>query len=161
MTDNNADNNAETNPQDSSMSSWHLKYLEEEAQRTSDAKTIVRKFVEDMKAAGATGTATLSFNGYGDSGDFESAEMTDEQKEIMQKLNYIFDYDRDKYVDGKWVNESKNLVFLLPHLAQLVPFDWVNNEGGYGEYTFNFDTAEVGLSSHLRVESTEDFDDTF
>jgi hypothetical protein len=143
------------------MTEWYIKYKKEEEEREISAKQIVRKFVEDMKAAGATGKASISFSGSGDSGDFDREEITDEQKVIMEKLQYYFEYQPSKWVDGKYVYEQPDRKCLLHYLADLVSFDWVNNEGGYGEYTFDFDSAEVRLESHMRVERTEDFEDSF
>jgi hypothetical protein len=89
------------------------------------------------------------------------ADMTPEQQEIMDKLNYRFAYHRNRYVDGQAIRDDDDFIALLPHLANLIPFDWVNNEGGYGTYTFDFDNGTVHLDSHENVQSTNDYEDDF
>lgn len=141
------------------------KWLAEENKRKDSQKAILKKFLADMKDAGATGTIEVAFDGYGDSGECEEPSLTDEQQAIMAKLGYAFVYE-----EGRTWNPEKNdweadtndtLVRLLSCVSDVIPFDWYNNDGGYGTVRLNIDTGMVYVDGEIRVSATEACDEEF
>ena len=120
-------------------------------------KSLLKQFVTEMKEAGAIGSIKVSFNGHGDSGDVEKPELTPEQKAIVEKLGYEFEYGGGwRYVDGKYVEIAPDIKkTLLSIISKAIPFDYVNNEGGYGSVYLDIDATTVRIEGYERIEIVE------
>ena len=126
-------------------------------------KSLLKQFVTEMKEAGAIGSIEVSFSGSGDSGDVEKPDLTPEQKAIVEKLGYEFEYGGGwRYVDGKYVETAPDIKkTLLSIISEAIPFDYVNNEGGYGSVYLDIDATTVRIEGYQRIESYENMNDEF
>lgn len=156
------DNTSETNePQPYKFD--YEKYRLEEQKRQDDNKAYLKAFLAELKQAGGTGVIVISFNGYGDSGDCEMDSIDDNNKQLVEKLGYAFEYG-GSYFGGEEKNEEltpeqirkRSLMSLI---SEAIPFDWYNNEGGYGTVALNIDACTIYVDGEIRVESTEHFEE--
>lgn len=126
-------------------------------------KKLLKRFLADMKEAGATGVITVSFSGHGDEGNLDRPTLTVEQKAAVAKLNYAFEYGSGwEYVDGKYVeivNGAKKT--LLSAISTVIPFDWQNNEGGRGIVYLDIDNNTVRVEGKAYITSYNSVNDEF
>lgn len=91
----------------------------------------------------------MEFSGGGDSGDINYIDLRDSTETSIE----IDESQRNSIMhpseDG----------FLYKFLDQHVTCDWVNNDGGGGEVTFNLETGEVKVVSHYFEQVQTEHDD--
>ena len=92
----------------------------------------VRKFVRDGHAYGVRGQIIVTYNGSGDSGDF-CFEEADPDAETWLKISGV---STDKY-------SPRSLLEMAATAVCVEHEGWENNDGGYGEVTFDFTTQEI------------------
>lgn len=166
MSDENTNENTSENTNEKTLSFDWQKWLAEENARKDENKTILKKFVVAMKEAGATGTIEVSYDGYGDSGDVTEPDLTDKQAEIAEKLGYQFSYSGETRIydsaTGESITTNKDeFVPLLTIISDVIPHDWVNNDGGFGVVYLNLDDATVLIDGNIRIQSTESVEESF
>jgi hypothetical protein len=77
----------------------------------------------------------VEFSGGGDSGDINDYFLEDsDHADIKFATNFPVAPDRDDFLHS----------FINTH----VPCDWVNNDGGGGQLSFDLETGEVEVDSH-------------
>ena len=91
-------------------------------------------FVDLMKKLGIA-TVRASFNGSGDSGEIYDTSFVKEDDTLVEP---------DKDVDNWWVG----------YVSESIPFDWYNNEGGWGEVTLNVSEGKMDIDGHQRYEAS-------
>ena len=159
----NANNNNNNDNETLAFSFDYAKYRLEEQKRQDDDTAYLKAFLAELKQAGGSGVIVVSYNGYGDSGDCELEEISDANKQLMENLGYAFEYGGGYFRQSE--DERKELTpeqirkqSLLSMVSQSIPYDWYNNEGGYGTVTLNIDACTIFVNGEIRVESTEHFE---
>jgi hypothetical protein len=93
-------------------------------------------------------SAIIEFNGSGDSGDYEEADLYAAGGEEDRLLSERIDNAEGQYVlNPERTDEHDVLSDLVRQLAEQwvedTDVDWYNNDGGGGKVEFNFRTGEV------------------
>jgi len=110
-------------------------------------------------AGAGVATVTVSFDGYGDSGQIESIEARDAAKTSVplpdQTISIV------AIVWGQSAPETRpmTLTEAIEHLVYDALSEthggWELNEGAYGEFVFDVPTQEIRLDYHERMTVTE------
>jgi len=116
-------------------------------------------------AGAGIATVTVSFDGYGDSGQIESFEARDAANTNLplpdQTISIV------AIVWGQSAPESREMTLTeaIEHLVYDALSEthpgWELNEGAYGEFVFDVDTQEIRLDYHERMTVTEFSSHTF
>lgn len=142
------------------------KWMAEENLRKEDNKSKLKTYVLAMKDAGATGVIEVTFDGYGDSGEVTPPDLSAEQNEITHKLGYKFDYPETtrtyNIATQSWETIGTcDYIPLLGIISDVIPFDWYNNDGGFGTVYLDIDAGTVHIDGNIRIQSTESVEDSF
>lgn len=110
-----------------------------------------------LVAAGIT-HVIVSFDGYGDSGQVESieAKAAEAEKELPQTQVALrgVDYETEGFTTTELVL-SEAIEHLVYDCLRRTHCGWENNEGAYGEVTFDVAEGTVTLDYNERYESSE------
>lgn len=113
--------------------------------------------LQALAAAGIT-HVIVSFDGYGDSGQVESIEAKagDVEKELPQTQVALrgVDYETESFTTTELVL-SEAIEHLVYDCLRQTHCGWENNEGAYGEVTFDVAEGTVTLDYNERYESSE------
>lgn len=104
-----------------------------------DAAKIRGKKVRAM-LHGHVAKLVIDYDGQGDSGQVEDVTAFDIHNKKVE-------------IPDKFADEVKEFAYDKLNDA---PFDWCNNEGGYGQLTIFMLTGKIMCESHQRIEITED-----
>lgn len=126
-----------------------------------DDKEFLRYFLAEMQKAGATGMIRVDFDGYGDSGDVHAPELSDDQKAALEKTKFAFKYGLMR-IDP----ETKTMIYagdgmatLLGRVRDVINYDWINGEGGFGHVELDIDNQKIRVFCSLRETITNDYED--
>jgi len=135
-----------------------------EAERLRDELAIINRqaLFAALSAAGIT-SVTVEFNGYGDEGHIESAQYFIEESETTPTIDQLM-FVRD-IVDGTAQSEPTTLedAFdeLLYHLLSKHYGGWQDNEGSYGEFTFDIPARTIDLDIGMRFVDSDHYQHKF
>lgn len=121
---------------------WYEKYMKQRENAENNAADSLRELATRLKPFGVK-TLTANYNGYGDSGDFESIDVTPENLNLPDILGAI-NTTEDSLKDLLW---------------PLLPGGWEINEGSYGEIVLDIDTGKIRRTHNERIQeinTTED-----
>lgn len=126
--------------------------------KNENIKPYVKTMLQMIKDGGGK-EIRVSFDGSGDSGSVESAEIWDGNK----NLNMLFSVDyletsSSWSKDTGWVKTEsvkrmpvkEALESLCYELLENTGIDWYNNDGGYGELCITLDPVEIKLEVNTR-----------
>ena len=125
-----------------------------------DSKDLLKRFLLEMDKAKATGEMVVEFDGYGDSGDMHEPILTEQQQKAMESLGWGFGYCQRQWDNEKKVWKSGKLG-LLDVVRDIIDYDWINNEGGFGRVILDIDDQTVRVECSLRCTNTEDYTEEF
>lgn len=108
-------------------------------------------------------TVSVSFDGGGDSGQIESIEARDEAGEVALPEVTVemvgTEWDGNGYVVGRRAVALAEAVETLAYgCLESVHGGWENNEGAYGEFTFDVASRTIQLVHNERFIETETFE---
>jgi len=135
-----------------------------EAEKLRDELAIINRqaLFDALSAAGITRVA-VEFNGYGDEGHIESAQYFIEESETTPTIDHLI-FVRD-IVDGTARSESTTLEDaideLLYHLLSKHYGGWQDNEGSYGEFTFDIPARTIDLDIGMRFVDSDHYQHKF
>ena len=122
----------------------------------------LRKLFAELQKEGVK-TVTVSYGGYGDSGEIESTTVVPEVDFNDKKLSFLL--TTQIYQNKKWFDKEEtielDLVNAIDHIAYEIQAahnaGYENNEGGGGEITFNVESKVVQHEHYYNtVERVED-----
>jgi hypothetical protein len=126
--------------------------------KNENIKPYVKTMLQMIKDGGGK-EIRVSFDGSGDSGSVESAEIYNGDK----NLNMLFSVDylevsSNWSKDGGWVKTEsvkrmpvkEALEAFCYDLLENTGIDWYNNDGGYGELRITLDPVEIQLEVNTR-----------
>lgn len=106
--------------------------------------------IEKMRAAGVA-KAVAEYNGQGDSGDVEGVTLYDAEGGLVE-LPVVEPSGRTaRYMPRRSELESE----IADFVANAIPYDWYNNEGGYGDATIEVATGRCVIDGYKRVEHAD------
>ena len=118
-------------------------------------KKIVNKLLKGVKAT----KVEIAYDGGGDNGQVESVKILKGKKEISVKGVQVTLYQcqNDWTSNGfkeKVIKETQGVENALENFAYTllegIPYDWINNDGGYGTVTLDVKTNKVNLDHNQR-----------
>lgn len=105
-------------------------------------------------------SVTVSFDGYGDSGQIESVDACNAGGAVdLPQVDVeiaVARYDEDE-PERKCVSLSRAIEELAYDALSELHGGWENNEGAYGEFVFDVARRSITLDYHERYTSTEDY----
>lgn len=130
----------------------------------AELDTINRKTLFDaLDAAGLT-TVTVEFNGYGDEGQIESTKYFVDEAETIPAIESLM-FARQRTMAAPRESEPISLEDamdeLLYDLLSRHYGGWQDNEGSYGEFTFNIAKRTVDLDIAMRFVDANHYQETF
>ncbi len=145
------------------LQTWYQ--AEQEHTRRADEILPANKAVlfDALAAAGIT-SVHVEFDGYGDSGQIEDitvkageepAELPDERIEIFDPVWGSADLEKQTVTIGEAI-EALAYAFLRQTHA-----GWENNDGAYGDFTFDVATRTISLDYNERYTSSENYSHEF
>lgn len=164
-----------------SMADWHRQYEARQANRERLYRDVGKHnrnvVLECLRSLGIT-RAVINFDGGGDDGQIQSVECEGLVKDLEKvDVNVVLNTIREEFHEGQWTEQvtettPTNVRLLLENFAYTLlsstGYDWVNNEGGYGEFVIDpFEENEEGeqggihLDLSLRVTTSEDHEFDF
>ncbi len=110
-------------------------------------------------------SVTISFDGYGDSGQMEApvAFDSDAQERALPPSTIVVksvDFDAGK-LSEKTITVREYIETLAYDLLEGVHEGWENNDGAYGEFQFSLAEQSISLEYHERYTETRDFEHEF
>ena len=113
--------------------------------------------VFDVLAAAGVVTVVVSFDGYGDSGQIESIDSRDAHGEVAVPENEvtIASATWDAEIERKAMNCREAVEQLAYDLLNTTYGGWENNDGAYGEFTFDVTARKVTLDYNGRYTAVE------
>ena len=112
-----------------------------------------------LAAAGIT-IVTVSFDGYGDSGQIESIEAQADGKVLdlpRADLEINAPIWGKREPEGQVISVAVAIEKLAYDFLSDVHSGWENNEGAYGEFTFDVGERTISLDYNERYTSTEHY----
>lgn len=123
-------------------------------------KTMIQNLLKNSKAT----KVVITYNGGGDEGHIDDVKIYAGKKEIEVKGVEVEYYT----VSGEWTGNSfkremqktkMGLATALETFAEQclddIGYDWVNNEGGFGDIEFDVKGGKVLVKHNQRIESSE------
>lgn len=104
----------------------------------------------------------MNFDGYGDSGQIEAVTATGAHGEIaLPELGITFaepgDITSDDPVDRKQVPLSEAIEKLCYDLLRSTHAGWENNDGAFGDFTFDVAARTISLDHNDRYTAIESY----
>ena len=134
--------------------------------RKAEAKSLRGKIMTALVAAGAK-SVTVSFDGYGDSGEVgDPAVAPKEAESVLEEFVPDTPHEASEWVDGK-VNHQTRDRTVAEAIAELCYAllenhgGWEINEGSFGEFTIDPAADEINLTFNRRVETYETDEETY
>lgn len=111
----------------------------------------VKKFLQTMKDAGGTGSFDIKFDGSHGTAYLVKPDLSQDQKECASSLGYAF--DKHTYIKGEMpvADPTDKTVELMRNIKNIIPFDFINDLGGFGVVTLDIDNGLIHLSYHVRT----------
>ena len=144
---------------DPALESWFEKdreYARRAEELLPENKTVLFSV---LAAAGIT-TVVVCFDGYGDSGQIESVEasisgepaaLPDEQIEIIDTVWGSAEIERQTHTIREAIEYMAYSFLRQTHVG------WENNDGAYGDFTFDVATRTITLDYNERFTSSENY----
>ena len=141
-------------------------YEESRLARQAEAKNLRDKVMAALVAAGAK-SVTVSFDGYGDSGEVGDPEVAPKEAEsVLGESVPGTLHEAGGWVDGK-VNRTTRDRTVSEAISELCYAllenhgGWEINEGSFGDFTIDPNADEINLTFNQRVESYETSEETY
>jgi hypothetical protein len=110
----------------------------------------------DALAGAGIAVVVVTFDGYGDSGQIENIEVQGESTELPTvEIEFASVAWGDLEVRHHRLSVREALEALAYALLEQTHCGWENNEGAYGEFTFDIADRTVTLDYNERIESSE------
>ncbi len=132
--------------------------------RLGEANAINKALLFDALAAAGITAVLVNFDGYGDSGQIESieakaggqaAEVPDKTLEFLHPVWHKPEIERRNHTIPEAIEELVYAFLRQTHDG------WENNDGAYGEFTFDLDTRTITLDYNERYTSSENYTHEF
>jgi hypothetical protein len=131
------------------------------------------------------GSVVVTYDGSGDDGQitevqaYGSCDITKVKKKLgskpeLKKINIDgikikWTSKKGAFSKGTWIEKEKTEDMELEEIIrdfcyevlEKAGFDWVNNDGGYGEITIDPDTGKVSLEHNQRITTVETHSEEF
>ena len=134
--------------------------------RQAEAKSLRGKIMAALVAAGAK-SVTVSFDGYGDSGEVGGPAVAPKEAEsVLEELVPDTLHEAGEWVDGKVNHQTRDRTVseAISELCYALLDNhggWEINEGSFGEFTIDPTADEINLTFNQRVESYETSEETY
>jgi len=126
--------------------------------KNENIKPYVKTMLKMIKDGGGK-EIRVSFDGSGDSGSVESAEIYDGNKSLNMEFSVDYlEMSSSWSKEGGWIKTEN--IKRMPVKQALTQFcydmleetgiDWYNNDGGYGELYITLDPVEIKLEVNTR-----------
>lgn len=116
-------------------------------------------------AGAGIATVTVSFDGYGDSGQIESIEARDAADTDIPLPDQTIGIVAIVWGQSEPESRPMTLTEAIEHLAYDALSEthggWENNEGAYGEFVFDVAAQEIRLDYNERITASEFYSHTF
>lgn len=137
-----------------------IRQYDERQRRRAELRPANKAAVFDALAAAGIVTVTVSFDGYGDSGQIEDIGTRGAGGDVdlpsTEVALAVARYDED---------DPERRQMPLARAIEEIAFDaladlhggWENNDGAYGEFVFDVEKRAISLDYHERYTATKDF----
>jgi hypothetical protein len=118
----------------------------------------------DVLAAAGITFVIVTFDGYGDSGQIENieikagdeiAELPDKRIEILDPIWGSSEIERQTHTVGEAIERMAYAFLRQTHEG------WENNDGAYGDFTFDVEERTITLDYNERYTSSENYSHKF
>ncbi|MGE4482918.1 DUF6878 family protein [Acidocella sp.] len=142
---------------DFNLEAWYEKDREH-GRRADELLPVNKAALFGVLAAAGITTVVVSFDGYGDSGQIEEiaaqagdepAELPDEKIEILSPIWGSTETKRETYTIQEAIEHMAYAFLHQTHVG------WENNDGAYGEFTFDVTERTISLDYNERYTSSE------
>jgi hypothetical protein len=146
------------------QAAWQ-RYLEQAAERDALFDTLLpdnRSAILDALASTGVVKVVVNFDGYGDSGQIESVTATGPDGEIVLPeigISYASpgDLTSDDPVNRKQVPLAEAIETLCYDLLRQTHSGWENNDGAFGDFTFDVAARTISLDHNDRYTAIESY----
>lgn len=146
------------------QAAWQ-RYLEQAAERDALFETLLpanQSAIFDALATACVITLVVTFDGYGDSGQIESVTATGADGEIVLPeigISYASpgDLNSDDPVNRKQVSLAPAIETLCYDLLRSTHAGWENNDGAFGDFTFDVAARTISLDHNDRYTAIEPY----
>ncbi|MFZ2871466.1 DUF6878 family protein [Zavarzinia sp.] len=153
----------EQNPaQDPGADDWLARYNARTAAEAALRATNKNIVFDALAAAGIT-TIVITFDGYGDSGQIEDIEVRGPDGIDLNRIKIrltVLDW-RTETPEEREASLHECVEDLAYGFLNQTHCGWENNEGGYGEFTFDVAKGTVSLDYNERYEAVETYQHQF
>jgi hypothetical protein len=145
------------------LTAWFEKDREH-ARRADELLPANKSALFDVLAAAGITFVIVNFDGYGDSGQIESVEakagdeiveLPDERIEIVDPIWGSAEIERQTHTVGEAIEHMVYAFLRQTHEG------WENNDGAYGDFTFDVAERTITLDYNERYTSSENYVDEF
>jgi len=122
-----------------------------------------KDIVFDALAAAGIATIVITFDGYGDSGQIEDIEVREPDGIDLNRIRIrltVLDW-RTEAPEEREVSLHESVEDLAYGYLKQTHDGWENNEGGYGEFTFDVASRTISLDYNERYEAVETYQHRF
>jgi len=116
-------------------------------------------------AGAGIATVTVTFDGYGDSGQIESIEARDVEHIAVplpdQTITIVAILWGRPESEARSMSVSEAIEHLVYDALSETHGGWENNEGAYGEFVFDVPAQEIRLDYNERITASENYSHTF
>jgi len=123
-----------------------------------------KKVLFDVLAAADIAQVVVTFDGYGDSGQIEDVSALSGGKSVDLPNGQISlsraSWGTDEVTEHSMTIEEAVEQLAYDFLAETHP-GWENNDGAYGEFTFDVKSRVITLDHNERYTATETYEHTF
>ncbi len=165
MSDNHQDQTSnETTPDPKAVLQTWYQAEQEHTRRANDILPANKAVLFDALAAARITSVHVEFDGYGDSGQIEDitvkageepAELPDERIEIFDPVWGSADLEKQTVTIGEAIETLAYAFLRQTHEG------WENNDGAYGDFTFDVATRTISLDYNERYTSSENYSHEF
>lgn len=155
--------NQSTSVSATDLAAWFEKDREH-ARRASELLPVNKAVLFDALSAAGITSVIVSFDSYGDSGQIESVEakagdesveLPDERIEIVDPIWGSSEIERQTHTIGEAIEHMAYAFLRQTHVG------WENNDGAYGDFTFDVAERTITLDYNERYTSSENYIDEF
>jgi hypothetical protein len=141
------------------LTSWFEKD-HEYARRADELLPVNKAVLFDAIAAAGVTFVIVNFDGYGDSGQIENIEakagdaimeLPDERIEILDPIWGSSEIERQTHTIGEAIEHLAYAILRQTHEG------WENNDGAYGDFTFDVAERTITLDYNERYTSSENY----
>ncbi len=146
-----------------SVVDWAQKY-EEQRKRAGELLIVNKRTLFEVLAMAGITNVVVSFDGYGDSGQIEtieaqtdeiSTELPDERIEFLAPVWESTEIQRQAHTVREAIESVCYSCLKQAHCG------WENNDGAYGDFTFNVEERVITLDYNERYTTSDNYTHEF